>query len=173
MKEFNIKSNRMDWSHLVDYVRFVVENSFDDDGNYHSFKRDYYETVALLNMFTDYDGEYKYDEIMEFRFGNKWSMFAMSFDQYPQFNQYIDDEIQRIIAPFADVNQTVREVKTLAKNINGILNTISENINAEAIKNIDFTSLINAIDAYNKIEEKADNNTGDNIVEFANKDSQE
>lgn len=174
MKKINYVDNNITWGKMIDYVRFVVENSFDDNGKYHSFRRDYFEAVVLLKMYSDYgtneNEEYSFDEVMEFRHSQKWGLFINSIDNYAAFDQYIEDEIQRIIAPFTSVDQIMVEGANLLKSMNNVIKMFAENLDMEQIKNIDFSKLASVIEAYDNLEKASvSNENKDNIVDFNNK----
>jgi len=140
IKEFNVVDKGIQYSKMMDFVEYVVSKSYADKGIYHAYLRDYYETVSVLVMFTDYDSDdYSFDEVMEIRNSPVWFEVLKAYDTKIQmFHYYIDCEIERINAPMANLGTAIGIAKDVLVKANVFMTALLENE--------DLQNMINAID---------------------------
>lgn len=144
-ENINVVKNEIPYSKIVDYINFVVENSYDkNSGMYHAYLRDYSMTIAILTMYTDCDDDkFGFDDIMAFITTPKWKQIKEELgDLYQDFRFYVNNEIEYRNTPMRSVDKTMKDIATLAEKISGIV----DSIDIEALKNYDFTKIVNAID---------------------------
>lgn len=168
MKEIDIVDNNVPYSKVIDFALYVVSKSFDDSKMFHAYLRDYYETICLLSMYTDYDDSYGFDDIMEIYNSESWAIILDKLGKkYQQFHYYIDSEIERINAPFADINSTISIAKETLIKVSALIDAV---INNEEIKNIigdiDVNRIYDILDTYNAMME-----TKNTIDEVNNEDT--
>lgn len=169
LNEMKYVDNAVSYNKMVNYINFVVDNSFDENGKYHQYKYDYVLAVALIAMYTDYTDNAEFDEVMEFIHTDVWySIVKQMGHKYEIFKHYTDCEIENATRPFAFANETLSLVKNTLVQFNQFLSAID----VEKLKNYDFTEILNAIDAITGTDTtKVENNTDkteDNIVQFNN-----
>ena len=144
-ENINVVKNEIPYSKIVDYINFVVENSYDkNNGMYHVYLRDYSMTIAILTMYTDCDDDkFGFDDIMAFITTPKWKQIKEELgDLYHDFRFYVNNEIEYRNTPMRSVDKTMKDIATLAEKIGSIV----DSIDVEALKNYDFTKIANAID---------------------------
>lgn len=164
--EFKIDLNKTSYSNMIDYVFFVVQNSFGkEDNEYHKYLREFYETIAVLTMYTDYDGSFNYDTAMDYRNSKDWDVVVDQLGaRYYTFKRFIDDEIKKKTMPFASIKEILVGINTLIANANRVVGAINE----ETLSSLNIESLINAVDAISKtgIGDNQDMESQGEIVEF-------
>lgn len=164
LNEIKVVNRDYTYSKIVDFINLVIENCFDPKtGMFHQYKYDYAFAVALIAMYTDYDGsDYKFDEVMDFIYTDKWQAITTELgNKYKRFKYYVDEEVKQLNRPFAFAGETIFVIKNLATQLNGLI----EAIDKDKLKHIDLTELSNTLEALaEKVEEKK--NTSDNIVEM-------
>lgn len=160
LSEVKVVNKEIPYSKIVDYVGFVAKNSFgSESGRFHQYKYDYALAVAVIAMYTDYDGEiYDYDEVMNLVYSNKWKKIIEELgNKYKIFEYYAHSEVEEMKKPFAFMNETVTLARDAIAQINGLVGAI----NKDKLNNYDFSTLIKAFeDVATKVadnEEKAEN----------------
>ena len=139
------------WDKMVEYIDFVVRNSYDKNGNYHEYLKDYSEIIAVIAMFTDYDGNVSLDEAMKLSQSNEWEKIKDQIGpDYDSFHYYIKKEIEFANTPLRFANVALANATYVLSNLNNILNAID----TEALKNYDFTKIAEAIDAVSQMREE-------------------
>ena len=133
---------------VTKYIAFVVKNSYDEDGNYHEYMKDFAEAAAVLSMYTDYDGgEYSLEGIMEFIMTPKWEEIKNEIiAEYYAFHDYVEKEIEYLNTPLRFADKTIRELNVLL----GKFREILEVVDIEALREYDFSKITNAIDMLDK-----------------------
>lgn len=165
MKEINIVDNdKITYSKAIDFALYVVSKSYDDNKVFHAYLRDYYETICLLTMYTDYDDSFSFDDIMNIYNSESWAIILDKLGKkYQQFHYYIDSEIERINAPFADINGTIKIVKEALVKINTLIDAVINNDDVQKILGeIDVGKIYDILDTYNAMMEVS-NNTVDEV----------
>ena len=157
IKEFNVVDKSIRYSKIMDFVAYVVSKSYVDNGIYHAYLRDYYETISILTMFTDYDGEYSFDEVMEIRNSPIWLDVLKAYDTKIQmFHYYIDCEIERINAPMANLGTAIGIAKDALVKANVFMTALLENEDLQnMISAIDPEKVNGLMDLYNEIMDRS------------------
>lgn len=150
-KKINFVNKDVTIENALSYVKFVVENSFDEEGNYHEYLYDYAHTVAILHMFTDYDGSYKFFDIAK---------IVVSGDvidiedelvgniAYDFFCMYTKNEVKEERDRHTTLGYMSKLLKS-AKNVVDAINNIVSELSAEDVKKIDFASLFSGMQQNN------------------------
>lgn len=158
VKEINydalkVVEREIPYSKVVDFIEFVRFNSYSKgDGRYHEYLMDYSEAVAILTMYTDCGSyDFKFDDVMKFIQSEKWSKIKEELgDAYINFHYYVKKEVEYTNVPLRFADETMKKVTESAEKINQILGAID----VEALKNYDFSKIINAIDAVEAADTK-------------------
>lgn len=178
MKEINIVDNdKITYSKVIDFVLYVVSKSYDENKMYHAYLRDYYETICLLTMYTDYDDSFGFDDIMNIYNSESWAIILDKLGKkYQQFHYYIDSEVERINAPFADINGTIKVAKEALVKVNALIDAVINNDDIKKlIGDIDVNKIYDILDTYNAmmgLEDETEifkvesDNTQGSVVEF-------
>lgn len=150
-ENINVVKNEIPYSKIVDYINFVVENSYGVDGTYHIYLRDYSMTIAILSMYTDCDDDkFNFDDIMAFITTPKWKQIKEELgDLYHDFRFYVNNEIEYRNAPMRSIDKTMKDIAVMVGKINEIVSAID----VESLKNYDYTKVINAIDALDNVNQ--------------------
>lgn len=151
-ENINVVKNEIPYSKIVDYINFVVENSYSKtDGMYYAYLRDYSMTIAILTMYTDCDDDkFGFDDIMAFITTPKWKQIQEELgDLYFSFRFYVNSEIEYRNAPMRSIDKTMQDVTVMVEKINSIVSAID----VESLKNYDYTKVINAIDALDNVNQ--------------------
>ena len=162
LNEMKFVDNTITYNRMVNYINFVVNNSFDENGRYHQYKFD----VALIAMYTDYTEAVDFDEVMEFIRTSEWyELVGQMGKKYETFKYYVDCEIENTTKPFAFMNETV----ILARDILTKIKQFISVVNVDKLKDYDFTELLNTLSAVMDASEKEEvqevkNDNKDNIV---------
>ena len=150
----NYNDKGITWDKIVDYIDFVVRNSYDKNGNYHEYLKDYSEAVAVIAMYTDYDGNVPLDDAMKLIQSDKWEQIKNSIgSDYDLFHYYIKKEIEYTNTPLRFANVALAGATVAISKINEILQAID----IDALKNYDFSKLVEAVDAVNSAANKEEN----------------
>lgn len=152
IENINVVKNEIPYSKIVEYINFVIENSYSkEDGVYHEYLREYSEALAILTMYTDCDEkQYGFDNVMKFIHSPRWGQIKDELgDLYMNFRYYVQEEINYYNTPMRSVDNTMKDVATLVGKIISVIDTI----NLDALKNYDFTKLANAIDTINNTDQ--------------------
>ena len=166
LNEMKFVDNTITYNRMVNYINFVVNNSFDEDGRYHQYKFDYALSIALIAMYTDYTEAVDFDEVMEFIHTTEWyELVGQMGKKYETFKYYVDCEIENMTKPFAFMNETV----ILARDILTKIKQFISVIDVDKLKDYDFTELLNTLSAVMDESEKetaqeVKNGNKDNIV---------
>ena len=170
IKDLKIVDKGITFSKMIDFVNYVVAKSFSaDDHKYHAYLRDFYEMVSLLTMYTNYnEDEYNIDEIMKIRMSKEWAKLEVELgDKYYQFINYIDRELDRINAPFAQFNDVLNSIGQLLEQVNGFMNYVSKDENVKKlVESFDTDTITDLLNSYaNLIEKKEDNKAREAIID--------
>ena len=166
LNEMKFVDNTITYNRMVNYINFVVNNSFDENSRYHQYKFDYALSVALIAMYTDYTEAVDFDEVMEFIRTSEWyELVGQMGKKYETFKYYVDCEIENTTKPFAFMNETV----ILARDILTKIKQFISVVNVDKLKDYDFTELLNTLSAVMDASEKEEvqevkNDNKDNIV---------
>lgn len=169
-EKLNVVENEIPYSKVVDFINFIVTNSFGaKDGKYHEYLLDYSEAVAVLTMYTDCsDYDFKFDDVMRFVQSERWGKIKEELgDTYIYLHYYVKKEIDYLITPMRFADDASKKVAEAANGFNEIINAID----IDALKQYDFDKLISAINTLDDAEKKSSNSNGqskgdDNIVKF-------
>lgn len=134
------------YSKVVDFIEFVRFNSYGkQDGKYHEYLMDYSEAVAILTMYTNCDSfDFKFDDVMKFIQSEKWAKIKEELgDAYINFHYYVKKEIEYANTPLRFADDAMKKATESVEKINEILRAIDVN----ALKDYDFSKIVNAIDA--------------------------
>jgi hypothetical protein len=106
---------------------------------------DYSEVVAILTMYTNCDSyDFKFDDVMRFIQSEKWAKIKEALgDTYINFHYYVKKEIEYSNTPLRFADDAMKKVTEGVEKINEILRAIDVN----ALKDYDFSKIVNAIDA--------------------------
>lgn len=165
LNEIKFVDNTVTYSKMINYVEFVVNNSFDSKGRFHQYNYDYAMAVALIAMYTNYDAAVDFDEVMEFTHTSEWYKIVEQIGKkYNTFKYYVDCDIEFATKPFAFANETIRVAKDTLIQFNELLSIIDK----DKLKNYDLTELLNAFEAIGQTNNNTnmDNNKDNNIVQF-------
>ena len=166
LNEMKFVDNAITYNRMVNYVEFVVKNSFDEKGRFHQYNYDYALAVALIAMYTDYNDAVGFDEVMEFIHTSEWYAIVEQIGKkYDTFKYYVDCDIESATKPFAFANEVILAAKEVLVQFNEILSIIDK----DKLKNYDLTELLNAFEAIgqtNTSNTNMDNNKDNNIVQF-------
>lgn len=149
--ELKIIEREIPYSKVVDFIEFVRFNSYGkNDGKYHEYLMDYSEAVAILTMYTNCDSfDFKFDDVMKFIQGEKWAKIKEELgDAYINFHYYVKKEIEYANTPLRFADDAMKKVMESVEKINEILRAIDIN----ALKDYDFSKIVNAIDAADTAE---------------------
>lgn len=166
-EKLNVVKNEIPYSKVVDFINFIVTNSFSaKDGKYHEYLLDYSEAVAILTMYTDCsEYDFKFDDVMRFVQSDKWGKIKEELgDAYIFLHYYVKKEIDYLITPMRLADDAFKKIAEAANGFNEIIKAID----IDALKQYDFDKIINAvnlIDVGNTVEGKEDQ-SNDNIVDF-------
>ena len=142
-ENINVVNNDAKYDKVVEYIEFVVRNSYDKAGNYHEYLQDYSEAVALITMYTDYDGEFGFSDVMDFIQTEKWEKIKDELDEkYVNFHYYVKSEVTYLNAPLRMADRTLATLTITMMSANKIL----EAIDVDALKNYDFSKIVNAVE---------------------------
>lgn len=168
LNEMKFVDNTITYNRMVNYINFVVNNSFDENGRYHQYKFDYALSVALIAMYTDYTEAVDFDEVMEFIHTPEWyELVGQMGKKYETFKYYVDCEIENTTKPFAFMNETI----LLAKNVLEQINQFVSVIDKDKLKDYDFTELLNALSAITDTNEKEEAQKAQVETQAENEDS--
>lgn len=155
LMNLNVVGREMDYSKVVDYIEFVVRNSYEkNSGRYHEYLTDYSEAVAIITMFTDCkDFDMSFNDVMKFIQSDKWAKIKDELgDTYINFHYYVKKEIEYANTPLRFADNTMRVITNGVESINTILSAI----NVEALKNYDWSKILDAVDMVNKVGQNED-----------------
>lgn len=162
--ELKVVKNEIPYGKVVDYINFVVANSYaKNDGKYHEYLMDYSEAVAIITMYTDCnDYNFDFNDVMMFIQSEKWNKIKEELgDAYIYFHYYVKKEIEYNNTPLRYADNAMQNISNAVSKINEVLNSID----VEALKNYDFSKIMSAID--NVSEAENSNIDNGNIVEFS------
>lgn len=143
LENINVVNKDISYDKVVEYIEFAVRNSYDKAGNYHEYLQDYSEAIALITMYTDYDGDFGFSDVMEFIQTDKWEKIKDELaEKYVNFHYYVKSEIAYLNAPLRMADRALATATITMMNANKIL----EAIDIDALKNYDFTKIANAIE---------------------------
>lgn len=169
LNELQLIDNGISFSTMIQYVDYVVQKSYSGNNNaYHAYLRDYYEMVSLLSMYTNYNGEYDLNEVMEIKNSSEWSDIVKGLGpKYHQFHYYIECELNRKNAPLAKFDELLNLVISSLNSINTIFEIFSNHENIKKmIENIDSNSLIELLNTIDVImQEKKEQDNSHNEIE--------
>lgn len=117
-----ITRNHIPFSKMMDFVEAIIRLSFDENGNYHKYLRDYAEALTVLEVYTDYiDGKDKqdFDTVMAIRHSKLWyeSIVPAIQTDYDVLMEYLEEETERATAPLADFGKTIKVIGEAASKI--------------------------------------------------------
>lgn len=141
-----IVRNHIPYSKMMDFVETIVRLSFSEDGKYHRYLKDYAEALTILEVYTDYiDVKEKqdYDAVMAIRHSKLWDeqiIPAIQHD-YNVMKIYLEDEITRAIAPFANASNTIDAIGKAASKVFEIANAL----NVDTLGNLNLSELEGAL----------------------------
>lgn len=141
----NVVKNNIPYTKVIDFVEFVVKNSFGKDGRYHEYLKDYSEAVAIITMYTDCTlDKFMFDDIMDFVCSEKWNKIKDELgDVYVNFHYYVKCEIEYLNTPLRFADDTIKALSSALKNVNNIIQAVD----VDALKGYDFTNIINLANA--------------------------
>ena len=149
--EIQVVKDKTPYSKVINYVDFVVKNSFGADGKYHEYLKDYATTVAVITMYTDCEAEnFTFDDIMDFRNTDKWFNIADELGRlYDRFVYYIEMEVNYINTPLRFADDVLKNVNTVMANVSELLGAIDIN----ALKGYDYSKIANALEKLQEVAE--------------------
>lgn len=104
--EINVIKNNITYNDVAMYVDAIVENAFDKNGNYHDYLFDYTYTSKLLGAFTDYSGDYNFNEVMEICHSDEWNSALREFYPWDEVVwKYAKEEIDDRRNPLFFINK--------------------------------------------------------------------
>jgi hypothetical protein len=146
-EEAKVVNADISFGKLTRYIDFVVANSFDKNGNYHAYLRDYAETIAIITMYTDYkldNAVFSLDEVMKYRLSDEWDRLIEAIgNKYEVFHAYVENEINYINTPMRFADGTMKSLTSLIRKLEAVI----EVIDIDKIKGYDFDKLLAAINA--------------------------
>lgn len=172
--DIKVVKKNIEFMDLVNLVDFIVSNSFsENNGEYHEYLRDVYQTLGILISFTNYqieDQDMKLSDLMNemFRFmtSDKWENEIISeiAETYYYIDEYVTSEIDKKIKPLANFDSVLNNANRLINQFSEIASAIDLN----ALSQFDYSKLIAAIDAINvdKTNNDESNAEAKNIVPF-------
>ena len=130
-----------------------MSKSYNKNNMYHAYLRDWFETISLLTMYTNYDGTYEFDEVMEIKASKEWSDIVKALgSKYQLFHYYVECDLNRLNAPLANVDSTIKIVKETVSKFNVLLDAILSNEDLKALfGDIDAEKVASVVDAYNAL----------------------
>jgi len=155
INELRIEDKNTTYSKMIDFVSYVVSKSYDKNKMYRAYLRDYYEMISLLTMYTNYDGDYSFDEIMMIKNSGEWAAIIKELgSKYHSFHYYIECDLNRINAPLANVDSTIKSIKEFLVKANMIIDVLIKDDNFKTLfDGIDVNKIVDVIDAYNALIE--------------------
>ena len=162
LNEIKVINKTVPYSKVTDYINFAVDNSYDENGVFHGYLKDYAIAVAVISMFTDYDGDMNFDEVMDLVVSDKWDKIKEEIgDYYYAFRIHVTDEIKYRNRPMAKMDGVLGAAYELLQKVNEYLGVID----IDKLKNYDFTAIQNAIEALSKAREnEVKNNDIENTI---------
>lgn len=151
--ELKVVKSEIPYSKVVDFINFVVANSFSKTTKqYHEYLTDYSEAVAILTMYTDCkDYDMSFDDVMDFVQSDKWAKIKDELgDIYINFHYYVKKEIEYLNTPLRFADSAMGKAIEVMESINNILKAID----VEALKNYDFSKITEAIDALDSVKQE-------------------
>lgn len=142
------------YSKVINYVDFVVKNSFGSDGKYHEYLKDYATAVAVITMYTNCEAEnFAFDDIMEFRNTDKWIDITDELGKlYDRFVYYVNTEIDYINTPLRFADDLMKNINAAVAGVNELIGAIDIN----ALKGYDYSKITNALEKLQEAAEAAD-----------------
>lgn len=150
-ENINVIERDIPCSKVVDFIDFVVNNSYGKDGRYHAYLRDYSEAVAIITMYTDCDiSEHSFDDIMELIASKKWNDIINALcEKYFRFDRYVNAEIEYRNTPMRYADDFVKSGIEVFNNINSVIKAVD----IDALKQFDFSKITDALEEVNDFEE--------------------
>lgn len=151
MKANDIKvvTTEFDYNMLPVYVDAIVDGAYDSDGKYHEYLYDYSIASFILKLFTNYNGEYDFDEVMGiFHSEEEWiRIYSECLNCYYAICKYSKKEIDERNKPMATVNDLIKDVSAFVNELTDVLNTFKDEKLKDFIENLD----VDAVNKFSKL----------------------
>ena len=168
LNEIKVVNKNVPYDRVANFIEFVVGASYDKDGKYHEYLKDYAMAGAIISLYTDYDStEYTFSNIMDFIITPEYAKIKEDLGiEYDRFAAYVNNEIEYMNTPLRFADDMLKAINKSMQKVNVVLDAI----NVDKLKEYDFTALMNAIDAVSSIDKKedvvAESNNSDNVVKL-------
>lgn len=124
MKELKINSKEVPYIKIVESAELVVKQSFDANGEYKKYLNDFAKTCAMLTLFTDYDGDYNYEEVMELESNDELQADLLHDVKASYFDDIVLDMVESKTRPFAEIDNAIKAIKEFVEKLNESLSDI-------------------------------------------------
>ena len=153
LKDIKVIDKEVSFDLVSEYIDFVVNSAYDENGVYHEYLKDYAEILSIISLYTDYGKEdLDISEVMNFYWdeNSNWNNIKKQLGyKWEMFDYYVIVSIKYKNTPMRFADQAMNTVMEFIKQFADILNKID----FEALNQYDFSSLIQAANAVNdKIE---------------------
>lgn len=145
LNEVNVINAKIGFEEIIENVDKIVEGSFDENGRHHSYLTDYCYASTVLKLFTDYNGDYDFNEVMEM-YSDKinWDLMESKCGNGVYcLCRYVFEEIDYLTQPMASVDELVRSIKKVVDKVDKLTDSIDTEKVMNFIENLD-------VDAVNK-----------------------
>ena len=143
LKDVNVVKSEIGFESIVEHVDAIVTGSFDKNGKYHEYLKDYCYACTILKLFTDYNGEYDFNEVMTMLMDDiEWGLMESNCGDAPEIIAcYVEKEIDYLTRPMASADEAMISIKKLidaiAKKVDSIdtgkIMSFIENLDVEAV----------------------------------------
>lgn len=143
LNEVIVLKNKVSFEEISENVDMIVDGAFDEDGKYHKYLLDYCYACSILRLFTDYSGDFDFNEVMDmYADSTAWGMMEEKCGNGPsQIVHYVNEDIDYLTQPMASVNMVAKSIQDLVKNVNKRVDAIDVKKVVEFIEKLDVDSI--------------------------------
>lgn len=168
LNEIKVVNKDIPYDKVVNFIEFAVGASYDKDGKYHEYLKDYAVASAIISLYTNYDStEYNFSSVMDFIITPEYAKIKEELGYvYDRFVSYVEDEIEYINVPLRFADDMLKAINSGMRKVNLVLDAVD----VDKLKEYDFTALMNAIDAVsavgNNVDTEVNASNTDNVVKL-------